>query len=429
MSALAQVLLEEGHCVSGSDRHLDRGADLEVLQKLRGAGVGLFPQDGSGLTPETTALVISTAIEKDNPDVRAAERLGVPLLHRAECLAQLVEGKTSVAVTGTSGKSTVTGMIGWMLEQVGADPVVVNGAPVLNWVTRQAIGNVRVRSGPVRKRAGEWWVFEADESDRSLLKFRPDWAVITNVSKDHFDEKTAAELFEQFRGQAKAGVIDELDLRDVLDRLQPELSACGSVFAFRGRKVRLPVPGRHNAENAAFALALCERLGFKVDYLAEALGSFQGIQRRLEVVGQAGGVTVVDDYAHNPAKIRAAWESLAPYHRRLIAVWRPHGYGPLRSMLDELTETFSAIWRVQDRLLILPVYDAGGTADRRVNSDQLVAKLTARGISAAIVSDESGLAEALAAQAQPGDTILIMGARDPGLSVLGRAVAERLGGP
>jgi UDP-N-acetylmuramate--alanine ligase len=167
MSALAQVLLGQGMRVSGSDRHFDRGEDLEVIAKLRGAGVRFLPQDGRGVTAGTAGVVVSTAIEKGNPDLEAAECRAVPVMHRAEMLARAAAGKRCVAVTGTSGKSTVTGMIGWILDQAGADPVVVNGAPVLNWVTPAAVGNVRLGKSDL-------WVLEADESDRSLLRYHPD---------------------------------------------------------------------------------------------------------------------------------------------------------------------------------------------------------------------------------------------------------------
>ncbi|MDI6775157.1 MAG: Mur ligase family protein [Verrucomicrobiota bacterium] len=425
MSALAQALAAEGYDVSGSDRDLDRGADLDVLRKLRLAGVRLRAQDGSGVTAGTAALVISTAIEKDNPDILAAEGLSAPVLHRADCLARLMEGKPSVAVTGTSGKSTVTGMIGWMLEQVGADPVVVNGAPALNWVTDRAIGNARVASTR-GARPARWWVFEADESDRSLLKFSPNWAVITNISKDHFGVEETKALFAEFRGRVKKGVVDEAAVGEALAQTRAEISEAGSVFVFKGVEARLALPGRHNVANAVFALALCERLGFKVADLVGALGTFRGIRRRLEVVGQAGGVTVVDDYAHNPAKIRAAWESLAPYHRRILAVWRPHGHGPLRSMMEELVGALGEICRPRDQLLVLPVYDAGGTADRSVNSDQLIDRLAGKGAPAALAAEGADLAKSLAARAEPGDVILIIGARDPGLSALAKRVAELL---
>lgn len=421
MSALAQVLLAEGRRVTGSDRHCDAGRDLDVVAKLRRAGVGFLPQDGSGVAPGTAVVVVSTAIEKDNPDLAAATRHGVPVAHRAEMLARLCNPKRCVAVTGTSGKSTVTGMIGYILEQAGADPVVVNGAPALNWMDEDRVGNVRWGRSDL-------WVIEADESDRSLTQFRPDWAVITNVSRDHFGEQEAADLFAAFARQARSGAVDAVADASLLRGFDPEVTKEGSTFAWQGVRFELGLPGRHNAENAYLAALACERLGIPTATSAGALRGFRGIHRRLEKVGTARGVTVIDDYAHNPAKIRAAWEALAPYARRVLALWRPHGYGPLASMMEDLTETFASVVREGDNLWILPVYDAGGTADRSVNGGTLVESLRRRGAAHVEAADPAAASEAAASHAGAGDVVLVMGARDPGLSRMARDILAAVGG-
>lgn len=415
MSALAQILLAEGCTVSGSDRDYDFGKDMEIIRKLRGVGVQFVPQDGSGITEKTRGVMISTAIENDNLDILAANRLNVPVIHRAEMLADLVADKRCVAVTGTSGKSTVTGMIGWVLEQLGTDPVVVNGGIVLNWRNEETIGNVRCGSSNL-------WIIEADESDRSLLNFHPDWAVITSVSKDHFEMSDAVELFRTFSRQVRTGLVSVLDEPDFLQDLDLELSAEGSDFEYRGVPFHVSLPGRHNAENALCAIVLCQRLGFHLEQISEALASFKGIERRLETVGTAHGITVVDDYAHNPAKIWAAWQAVAPYYKRMLAVWRPHGYRPLAMMMDELISTFSEICRQSDRIYILPVYDAGGTADRSVNSGMLAENLRRQNVPAVAVDSADELVRRIAETAEPGDVVLMMGARDPELSVLARKI-------
>lgn len=415
MNGLAQVLLAQGCPVTGSDRARDAGDEGEVLRKLAAGGVVLCPQDGSGVAPGTTGVVVSTAIEDDNADIAAARRHGVPVLHRAEMLAALVEGKPCVAVTGTSGKTTVTGMIGWALEQLGADPTVVNGGILADWQSDQRIGNVRCGRSDL-------WVIEADESDRSLLRFHPDWAVITNVSTDHFKAEEAEDLFRRFAGQVRRGIVGVEDR----SAIAPVLTAGGSTFEWDGVRFALPLPGRHNAENALCAAALCRLLGYDLRQVSAALSTFRGIARRLETVGVAGGVRVIDDYGHNPAKIRAAWESLAPYSPRLLAAWRPHGFGPLRKMLDELATDLPRLVRPSDRLYLLPVFDAGGTADRSIGSEALAAALKARGLAATVVDGYESLASAIAREARAGDTVLIMGARDPHLPHLAREILERL---
>jgi len=419
MSALAQVLQAQGKVVSGSDRCCDTGPDPDVVRKLRAGGIRLHPQDGSGVTENTCGLVVSSAIEGDNADIAAAKALQVPVMHRSEILAGLVDGRRCVAVTGTSGKSTVTGMIGWMLEQAGADPVVVNGGVLLNWSNGNVVGNARCGLSDI-------WVIEADESDRSLLRFRPEWAVITNVSKDHFELQETVELFQAFSGQAKRGCISALDCPRFLQQADIATVSGESTFVYKGTEVRLKLPGKHNAENALYALALCEHLDFDLELLVPALAEFKGIQRRHETIGIARGVKVVDDYAHNPAKIRAAWEAMAPCHKRVHAVWRPHGFGPLAAMMPDLTQVFANLAGGGDRIYILPVYDAGGTADRGVNSDALVHELNALNAGAVAIKDPGELPRMISGTARLGDVVLLMGARDPGLPSLARAILSSL---
>jgi UDP-N-acetylmuramate--alanine ligase len=253
------------------------------------------------------------------------------------------------------------------------------------------------------------------------LQFNPDWAVITNVSKDHFELAEVEKLFQQFAGQVRRGVVGCYGADGYPPPgFEPALSAEGIAFDYRGIHFAAPVLGRHNAENALQCVLLCERLGLDLREVSRALKTFRGIQRRLEWVGRAGGVAVIDDYAHNPAKIGAAWRALAPYFRRLIGVWRPHGFAPLALMLDELTRAFAAVAGTGDLVFILPVYYAGGTVQAAANSETLVARLAGAGVQAAGANDFDDLSRQLLALAQPGDAILLMGARDPGLPVFAR---------
>ncbi len=419
MNALAQALVAEGYEVSGSDRYYDRGQDMDVIRKLRESGVCFTPQDGSGITARTKGVVVSTAIENDNPDIQSAGKLGVPVIHRARMLARLIGDSKCVAVTGTSGKSTVTGMIGWILEQTGYNPIVVNGGVVINWCNEKTIGNVR-------HGAGDLWVIEADESDRSLMEFNPDWAIITNISKDHFETDETIRLFKDFSRRVKQWRVSLLDEPDIFHDFNPYLSASGSSFRYGDTVFTLNITGKHNAENALLAVIFCVKFGVDPEKIAEALSSFRGIQRRLEIIGSINGVTVIDDYAHNPAKISAVWRAMSAYHKRVIGVWRPHGFGPLRNMMKELEDSFGAVCRGSDSIYLLPVYDAGGTADRSLNSDNLAEKLIDRGLRVKLAEDVNVLAEEIAANAETGDAVLIMGARDPGLPILARQILTEL---
>lgn len=416
MSALALAVRGQGAEVSGSDRYHDQGVAVGSLEKLRKQGIRMFPQDGSGVGQDVSSVVVSTAIESDSPDVVRANLLGVPVVHRAELLARLACGKRCLAVTGTCGKSTVTGMLGWILEQAGYDPTVVNGAPLLDWCDDNNLGSVRCGGSDI-------WIIEADESDKTLLRYTPEWAVITNACEDHFGIEETRRLFDEFRQCVKGWIVDASTDGRVFSGFEPVLSARGADFTYRGTDFHLPLPGLHNATNALLAILVCERLGLKMNVVAEALSRFRGICRRLEFVGSKGGVTVVDDYAHNPEKIRAALQALAPYHRRIIAVWRPHGYRPLSSMMDGLAKCFSEFCVAGGALMLLPVYDAGGTADRTVRSDVLASRIGHHG---AEVVTEGVVEERAVALAKPGDAVLIMGARDPFLPELARRIVTKL---
>jgi UDP-N-acetylmuramate--alanine ligase len=419
MNALAQALQGAGWSVSGSDRYADQGQDLEVIRKLKVAGIRFCLQDGSGVTPATAAVVVSSAIEKDNPDIAAAERLGVPVRHRADMLAELVRGKVTVAIAGTSGKTTVTGMVGWLLEQLGADPTVVNGGALVNWAGPDRVGNVRIgRSGLC--------VIEADESDKSLLRFSPEWAVITNMSADHFGLEETGHLFQEFRSKVSRGCVAGWDPGMAWQNLNPVLSRSGSRFSYADVDFELSMLGAHNAENAVQAAVLCERMGYDLRHIRDALGAFRGIQRRLERVGEAQGVTVIDEYAHNPAKIAAAWRAVTPFYRRVIGFWRPHGYRPLALMQKDLVATFGDLCRAQDRLLLMPVYYAGGSVTRQVDSDALAGELQAKGVPATWVETYDQMLDMVLHEAREGDVVLCMGARDPGIPQFAGALVRRL---
>ena len=419
MNALAQALSGGGWRVSGSDRYQDQGQDLEVIHKLKAAGIHFHPQTGEGVLPDTGAVVVSSAIEPDNPDIVAAQRLNIPVRHRAEMLAELVAGKEVVAIAGTSGKTTVTGMVGWLLEQVGADPTVVNGGALVNWADARRIGNVRIGQSRL-------CVIEADESDRSLLRFSPDWALITNMSADHFSLEETERLFAQFKSQVRRECLVGWDAGMPWQGLVPKLDKQGARFTYEGLEFELPMLGAHNAENALQAAILCQRMGFALKSIRDALSRFQGIQRRLENIGVAAGVTVLDEYAHNPAKIAAAWRAVAPHYGRVLAFWRPHGYKPLSLMFEDLVETFAGLCRPADRLYLMPVYYAGGTVSKQRDSDELVARLCEHGVPATWIPDYEGLMTEIKGQAKEGDVVLGMGARDPGIPQFARDLVAAL---
>jgi UDP-N-acetylmuramate--alanine ligase len=446
MLPLASIVRASGARVAGSDRSLDAGRTAEKFDYLRSLGIQLFPQDGSGLA-EGMMLVTSAAVEDTVPDVVRARELGLEQQTRPQFLAGLLNAaQRSVAVGGTSGKSTVTGMIGWILHACHRQPTVMNGAVMKNFATPSAPFASALVGDP------ELFVSEVDESDGSIALYRPEVAVLTNISLDHKEMAELRSLFAGFLGAAKKVVVnlDDPEARILgegaaMDKLvgygfdSPGAAFQGKSYEPRGDgsrfalealgerfEVDLSVPGRHNASNALAAIAAAHALGVRVEDAVAALGRFEGLKRRLETVGTAGGVTVIDDFAHNPDKIDATLATLGDSPGRLLVMFQPHGFGPIVKMGEELADSLARGLGPEDQLLLPdPVYQ-GGTTDKSRGSDWLAAAIRERGGKASHLPGRDTIGDALLAEAREGDRILIMGARDDTLSEFARELVARL---
>jgi UDP-N-acetylmuramate--alanine ligase len=444
MMPLAMILRACGAEVEGSDRGLDQGRVPAKFDALRALGIRLHPQDGSGLVSPDQTLVASAAVEKTVPDMVRAEELGCPRLSRAELLATLFnQAALPIGVAGTSGKSTVTGMIGTILHATGRDPTVMNGAVMKNFASPDAPFASALVGG------GEAFVSEVDESDRSIALYRPRVAVLNNVSLDHLDLAELRRLFGDFAGHATHVVANAGDaetaalLADlprvtrfaidaaadlVATNLAPEPFAIAFDLIAGGetRRVRLAVPGRHNVSNALAAIGACVAAGVPLAEAAAAVETFVGLKRRFELVGEAGGVAVIDDFGHNPDKIAATLDTLHAFPGRLLILFQPHGYGPLKVMRRELVDSLAAGLAPEDMLVLPdPVY-LGGTVAREVTSADIVADLRAHGADARHIADRAAAADALLAEVRPGDRMIVMGARDDTLSLLAAQMVESL---
>jgi len=449
MLPLALIVQARGGRVAGSDRALDQGRTAPKFDFLRSSGVNLSPQDGSGVTSADQTVVVSAAVEESVPDVQAARRAGAPIITRAELLASLFNAAPqSIGVAGTSGKSTTTGMIGWILHAAGRDPTIVNGAVMKNFVTPEApFASALVGAdGP--------FVSEVDESDGSIARFTPTIAVVNNIAWDHKPLEELRGLFADFVAKAKTAVLN-LDnaetaalargvaagkaitysvadpSADLLGRaLIPAPDGIRFHVIERGGEtadLRLRVPGAHNVANALAALAATRACGVNLSEAATALASFSGIRRRLEWVGEAGGVTVIDDFAHNPDKIGATLATLHAFRGRLLIMFQPHGFGPLRLMRQAFVEAFASGMNPDDVLLMPdPVY-FGGTTDRSVASADIAGDIRGRGRQAEAFRDRAACGERLIELARPGDRIVLMGARDDTLSSFAEDLVRRLG--
>jgi UDP-N-acetylmuramate--alanine ligase len=448
MLPLASILRASGKKVSGSDRSLDAGRTGHKFDYLRSLGIQLFPQDGSGLEAGMT-LVTSAAVEDNVPDMVRGRELGLPHLRRPELLAQLLNAAHhSVAVGGTSGKSTVTGMIGWILHACHRQPTVMNGAVMKNFVTPSAPFASALVGDP------EMFVSEVDESDGSISLYKPEIAVLTNISLDHKELVELRGLFAGFLAASRKAVLnlDDPETRALAEALPPErlvgygFDAPGADFVGRNleldaggvrfdvdhagarQEVRLRLPGRHNASNALAAIAATRQLGIALAESAAALQRFEGLRRRLEWVGEASGVTVIDDFAHNPDKIDASLATVRAQPGRVLILFQPHGFGPIAKMGEQLAESFANGMAPDDRLYLPdPVYH-GGTVERTRGSDWLAEQIRSRGGHAEHIPERAAIGEKLLGEARPGDRILIMGARDDTLAEFARELVERLGG-
>jgi len=450
MLPLALILRGKGAEVAGSDRSHDQGRTPEKFAWLESLGFALHPQDGSGIVSPGQTLVASAAVEDTVPEVVRAGELGCPRMSRAELLAALFNAAPlGIAVGGTSGKSTVTGMIGWILIRCGQDPTIMNGAVMKNFVSPEApFASARVGAGPA-------FVSEVDESDGSIALYRPAVAVLGNVSLDHKSLEELRDLFGAFLSRAQVAAInlDDAETQALAGRTQSavtfgianaeaDLGVLPGTIAERtdGLSARLidrrdesvhdltlQVPGQHNLANALAAIAAANAAGVAVADAVAALASFAGLARRFDVVGtSASGITVIDDFGHNPDKVSATLATLKAHPGRVIALFQPHGYGPLRQMGAELAQVFARALSPEDRVILTdPVY-FGGTVDRSQGSERIVVLIAQAGGTAEHVPARADAADRIAALAAPGDRVVIMGARDDTLSLYARELLARL---
>ncbi len=448
MLPLALIVQAGGNRIEGSDRALDQGRTPEKFDWLRAHEVALHPQDGSGVTRPEQIVVATGAVEDTVPDIGAARRVGATIKTRPQLLSELFNAAdTSVGVAGTSGKSTITGMIAWILNRVDRRPTVMNGAVMRNFVDADHPFASALMGDP------GLFVSEVDESDGSIARYNPTVAVVSNISLDHKSMEELRELFGGFVGRARTAVLN-LDNpetaalaqqlaagkaitfglgEEAADLSAHDLQPTPSGMRFRllegwhEHDVVLNVPGAHNVANALAALGAVKALGVPTAEAVRAIETFSGIRRRMEVVGTANDITVIDDFAHNPDKIAATLKTLHAFPGRLLILFQPHGFGPLRLMKDEFIAGFIGLMREDDVLLMPePVY-YGGTTDRSVGSEDIASGIRAASRNAEALPDRAACGDRIVELARPGDRVVVMGARDDTLSTFAVELLARLG--
>jgi UDP-N-acetylmuramate-alanine ligase len=431
MSALAQYRAMSGGRASGSDRGFDLAPEAADRAWADCLGIAIVPQDGSGVAG-ADLVVTSTAVEESIADVHAARSRGIPVAHRSELLAAHVRARPTIAVTGSSGKSTAVAMVFEALRGAGLFPGVLTGGDLALLRSEGLRGNAWV--------GRDWLVIEADESDKSLVHYEPEVGVVLNLHRDHYEASEVLAVFDEFRRRVKKTVVlgaepELASLRDgrsltfgdgpgadlAITDVVPTRS--GSNFRLGGMPVVLGVPGLHNVRNAAAALAACRAAGADLPRAAAALARFRGVARRFEIVASRDGIEVVDDFAHNPAKVAAALATARERSRRVLAFFQPHGFAPMRFMRAELVAAFASGQRPQDRLYLPEIFYTGGTAVRDLSSRDLCLDVIALGGRAEFLGTRDAFPAIVRQSAGAGDCILIMGARDPSLGPFARTVA------
>ncbi|MEI7704544.1 MAG: UDP-N-acetylmuramate--L-alanine ligase [Deltaproteobacteria bacterium] len=439
MSGIAELLLNLGYPVSGSDL---KGS--ESTRRLASLGGTIALGHDARNVGDADVVVISSAVRRDNPEVVEARRRQIPVIPRAEMLAELMRLKQGIAIAGSHGKTTTTSMAAHLMAHAGLDPTAVVGGKMNAFGSNAKLGK------------GDWIVVEADESDGSFLHYTPTLVVVTNVDPEHLDHWKTEEALKRgfvefvnripFYGRAVLcidhpgvqSILPHIDKRFVTygeaaqaDYRATQVEVLGQRVAFEATRRGEPLGrfevnmvGRHNAQNALAVVALADEMGIPVEVTRSALASFQGVQRRFTVRGERGGITVVDDYGHHPAEVRATLRGAREaYGRRVLCVFQPHRYTRTRDLLGDFQTSFNDA----DVLLVTDVYAASEEPIPGVNGASLAEGIRACGHKDATHVPRAGLAAAAAARARPGDVILTLGAGD--ITAVGPELLEILGRP
>lgn len=438
MSAIAQYLQGIGKNVSGSDRYFHEGEYNKTKEQLEQEGIKCFVQDGSGITEDTDLVVVSTAIEDTVFEVKKAKELGIPIIKRSELLSIIAKSKKTIAVAGTSGKSTTSAMLFQILLDAQLEPSIISGAGLTSIIKQGKIGNAYVGKG-------EWLIIEADESDGSVVQYEPEIGLLLNIDKDHQEIDELIDLFSTFKSNTKglfivnqsnhlAKTLSENSRQDFgFENKDAKYSVEQFVqngfelsFEILGQKVSMKSIGQHSAENAAAAISVAHQIGVDLETCAKSLSTYEGIYRRHQILGEKNGIWVIDDYAHNPAKCAASIKACQPLAEKVVAWFQPHGYGPTRFLRQDFVEEISNALRPQDEIWMSEIFYAGGTAVKDISANDLIKDISAKGKNAFFVENRTKLLQEMRPHLDGNTALLLMGARDPSLEEFCKELFEEL---
>jgi UDP-N-acetylmuramate--alanine ligase len=437
MSAIAQYLKGIGKNVSGSDRFFKADEYNETKAKLEAEGITCYVQDANGITEATDLVVVSAAVEDTVAEVQKAKQLNIPIIKRSELLAIIAASKKTIAIGGTSGKSTTTAMLFDVLEYAGLQPSIISGAGLVSIIKQGKIGNAKVG-------AGEWLVIEADESDGSIVQYKPEIGLLLNIDKDHKEIETLLDIFQVFKENSKTFVVNQSHpLAKKFSQATKQdfswndsdagykatdFSQQGLTISFKvnGTPFSLNLVGKHNMENALAAAAIAAQAGVKLTTAAESLSRYEGIYRRHQVLGNKNGVWVIDDFAHNPVKCAAAIQACQPIAPKVIAWFQPHGYGPTRFLRNDFVHEIANVLRPEDEIWMSEIFYAGGTAVKDISANDLINDLKALDKPAFFIDNRQDFLAAARLHLTDNCVLLLMGARDPSLEQFAKDVWNEL---
>lgn len=433
VSAIAGFIADKGHKIIGSDRAFDRNPNHPVYKLLQSKQIVIVPQDGNGIDSSFDFAVFSTAVEPDQPEYVRAKALGIPIKTRPEHLAEIVLDFKTIAVAGTSGKSTTSGMLAFLMQKLGLNPNFIGGGRVKQFKTETNPGNsVTGDSG--------YLVIEACESDGTIVNYKPEHSIILNLDLDHHSVDKTAEMFETLGKNTASRVIINAD-DDNLTKINTQNAVTFSIdnpskykaenivyapfstnFSLNGADFRLSIPGKYNLYNALSCIAILSEMGIPTKDIAGVLHEFKGIERRFDIHLNDGKRLVIDDYAHNPHKISSLMQTMKNIKENICYIFQPHGFAPTRMMKNEYIDVFAENLRDSDHLILLPIFYAGGTVSKDISSHDLADGIRAKGKSIEVVDNRKTILD----RPDKWDNYVVFGARDETLSDFAKEIAATL---
>ena len=438
ISPLEQIMIKKGYEVYGSDRSFDEGKDNDRRQALESVGLKIIPQDGSGITPDMECVYASAALDESNPDIKAARRYNIPVKSRSDLLEEIFHTyPKGIAVGGTAGKTTTTAMIGYVLDVLGQKPTMINGGMLCNYSQNPGLQNYLYNDG-------ETCVIEADESDGSIKKYHPYIGLVNNISHDHTSIEKLVEYFSTFASHVTHALVVNYDCprarelncpakkftysigNDNADLTAKDVKAIenGIEYKLDGQTFHLNLIGKFNVSNALAAISACIMLGLDKFAAARALEGFNGVKVRLEKIGSRNGITVYNDFAHNPSKIEASLQALKDHPGRIIAMYQPHTPFSAVNTGDEVADAVAKVLAPEDIMIMQEIYELT-EKDVGITSANIINRIKENGHKNALfLPHKEDTREFIKENVRPGDRVVIMGAHDNSLADFSRELLQ-----